>query len=354
MNILIDGYKKSIHKKDNQIIIKEKDQTLDSIKASKISNITIIGKGYITFDALNLIGENNIQLLSFDYLGNLKYILKSPNEENIQLRKKQYHLSENKKGIELSKTIIKSKIKNQKSTLRTLNKNKKIKTINKSIEKITQQIKEIETIQTQKEIQKTKIQIMAIEGKASNEYWKAIKKLTPKEINFQKRNKKPTDLLNSMLNYGYAILSTEITKSIINSGLDPYCGFLHFDLNKRKSLTYDLIEPYRQQLVDKTIITLINKKQITNEDLDKRNNSLKLEKRKLIASKILDKIHTQITYNNEITTYKQIINKQTQNLKNSILNDTEFPEFYLRWWGKHPIFNPKKWCPQKLKNNKKT
>ncbi len=176
MNILIDGYKKSIHKKDNQIIIKEKDQTLDSIKASKITNITIIGKGYITFDALNLISENNIKLLSFDYFGHLKYILESPNQDNITLRKKQYQLSENKKGIEISKTLITSKMKNQKSTLRTLNKNKKLKTPEKSIKNIQENIKEIEKIKpTKQNTNETKLKIMGIEGKASIEYWKAIK-----------------------------------------------------------------------------------------------------------------------------------------------------------------------------------
>ena len=52
MNILIEGFNKSIHKKDNQIVIKEKDIVLDSIKANQISSLVIIGKGYITFDYL--------------------------------------------------------------------------------------------------------------------------------------------------------------------------------------------------------------------------------------------------------------------------------------------------------------
>ena len=75
MDIIIEGYNKSLHKKDNQIIIKEKDDILDSINANKISSILIIGKGYITFDALTLISKNNIKLISFDYFGHLNYIL---------------------------------------------------------------------------------------------------------------------------------------------------------------------------------------------------------------------------------------------------------------------------------------
>lgn len=146
-----------------------------------------------------------------------------------------------------------------------------------------------------------------------------------------KEQKKPIDLLNSMLNYGYAILAGEITKSILFAGLDPYCGFLHYDRNNRTSLTFDLIEPFRQQIVDKTVISLINRKQITINDLDKRNNTIKLDARKLIVNKILGKIFSTITYNNKISTYFNLIRKQSKDLVNTILYDEKFNGFYLRW-----------------------
>ena len=134
-----------------------------------------------------------------------------------------------------------------------------------------------------------------------------------------------------MLNYGYAILASEITKSILINGLDPYCGFLHFDMDKRTSLSYDLIEDFRQQIVDKTLLNPINRRQVTKDDLDKRNNSIKLEKRKLIISKIQDKIHSTIKYNGEELTYGEIINKQSSNLVKTILNDEKFEGFNLHW-----------------------
>lgn len=159
----------------------------------------------------------------------------------------------------------------------------------------------------------------------------AVKYFIPNNIGFEKRTKKPTDLLNSMLNYGYAILASEMTKSILLIGLDPYCGFLHYDIDKRTSLIFDLIEPFRQQIVDKTVISLINRKQVTLNDLDKRNNTIKLEARKLIVNKILGKIFSTITYNNKINTYSDLIRKQSKDLVNTILYNEEFNGFYLRW-----------------------
>ena len=114
-------------------------------------------------------------------------------------------------------------------------------------------------------------------------------------------------------------------------GLDPYCGLLHFDMNNRTSLTFDLIEPFRQQIVDKTVISLVNRKQVTVEDMDKRNNTIKLEARKLIVERILSKVYSTITYGDETLSYHELIVKQSENLVNSLLHGEKFNGFYLRW-----------------------
>ncbi len=331
MKLIIDGYNKSIHKKDNQIVIQEKNEIIDSIKANTVTVITIIGKGYVTFDALNLIALNNIKLISINPRGQLLYTLESPDYRNIKLKKAQYRLSENKQGIELSKELIKSKMKNQKATLTTLNKNKQLKSVFNHRLKIDESINQLDEMKITRSNEETRMKIMGLEGKASNEYWKGIKSLIPSKIGFVSRTKKPTDLLNSMLNYGYAILASEITKSILVNGLDPYCGFLHFDMNSRTSLTFDLIEPFRQQIVDKTVIGLINRKQVNVKDLDKRNNTLRLESRKLIAERILAKIYSTITYDDKTVTYSDLIRKQSHDLVKTLLDGEEFKGFYLRW-----------------------
>ena len=213
--------------------------------------------------------------------------------------------------------------------LKTLNKNKQLKRVANIRLKMDEYIKQL--IDLNLNDKNVKLQIMGIEGKASNDYWRCVKYFIPKEIGFTSRTKKPTDLLNSMLNYGYAILASEITKSILLNGLDPYCGLLHYDMDMRTSLTFDLIEPFRQQIVDKTVISLINRKQVKTDDIDNRNNLIKLEARKLIVSKILNKMYSTITYNGNVMSYADIIDLQSKNLVNSIINADEFKGFYLTW-----------------------
>lgn len=329
MKIVIEGYNKSIHKKDNQIVIHEKNEILDSIKASKISDITVIGKGHVTFDALDLMAKHNIKLISINPRGELTYTLESPDWRNVVLKKQQYKTSENKTGLKISQELIRSKIKNQKGVLKTLNKNKKLKRVAKTRLKMDEYVKQLNELNFNDK--NVKLQIMGIEGKASHDYWNSVKYFIPKEIGFESRTKKPTDLLNSILNYGYAILAFEITKSILINGLDPYCGLLHYDMDNRTSLTFDLIEPFRQQIVDKTVISLINRKQVKINDLDKRNNLIKLEARKVIIKKILDKLYSTITYEDKEMSYAEIIELQSKNLVNTLIDNDEFKGFYLTW-----------------------
>ena len=46
--------------------------------------------------------------------------------------------------------------------------------------------------------------------------------------------------------------------SLHMTGLDPYAGFLHSDLYGRTSLVFDVMEEFRQQIVDRSILKIIN------------------------------------------------------------------------------------------------
>lgn len=64
-----------------------------------------------------------------------------------------------------------------------------------------------------------------------------------------------TNPFHSALNYGYAVLQTQVLRAIQSAGLDPSCGFLHSDKAGRDSLVFDLMEPHRPQ-VDQLLLKL--------------------------------------------------------------------------------------------------
>ena len=56
------------------------------------------------------------------------------------------------------------------------------------------------------------------------------------------RNYNASDEINALLNYGYAILESEVRKSINGMGLDYSIGFLHEVNQSRTPLVYDIQE----------------------------------------------------------------------------------------------------------------
>ena len=54
-------------------------------------------------------------------------------------------------------------------------------------------------------------------------------------------------------------------------------------------------------------------------------------KKKLIISKILDKVNSKINFEGENLTYGEIIDKQSQKIVNYLVDGEEYTGFYLRW-----------------------
>ena len=248
--------------------------------------------------------------------------------------KQQYYALNDKKSCYLIKKFIESKIKNQKSTLTTLaksrNENDYLLHQRNKLDKLLKALDSIEI----KPSEKIRSDIFGIEGIASHEYWQGFKSIITKELDFFKRSGRGAlDPVNAMLNYSYAILASEILKSLHISGLDPYAGFLHTDRYARKSLVFDLMEEFRQQVVDKSVLKLINRNQIEKDDFEKKDSMIYIHEscRKLLIKTIRDKLNNEITYNGIKTTYADLISIESKNIVNYLLYLKEYETFNLRW-----------------------
>ena len=69
-------------------------------------------------------------------------------------------------------------------------------------------------------------------------------------------NRYASDIINALLNYGYAVLAAEISKFVNGFGLDPYYGFMHKSHDSFQALVYDIIEPFRW-LVEYAVYKLV-------------------------------------------------------------------------------------------------
>ncbi|MCR5164240.1 MAG: type II CRISPR-associated endonuclease Cas1 [Thermoguttaceae bacterium] len=82
--------------------------------------------------------------------------------------------------------------------------------------------------------------------------------------------------INHVLNYGYAVLASAATRSIVTHGFNPQIGIHHNSITNPLNLTYDLIEPFRP-LVDQ--IAFENREQ--EMDREVRNKLIDLTNKEI-------------------------------------------------------------------------
>ncbi|MBA1333253.1 CRISPR-associated protein Cas1, partial [Candidatus Endoriftia persephone str. Guaymas] len=72
----------------------------------------------------------------------------------------------------------------------------------------------------------------------------------------------PLDPLNALLSFLYTLLRHDIASALEVVGLDPAVGYLHRDRPGRPGLALDLMEELRAFLVDRLVLSLINRCQL--------------------------------------------------------------------------------------------
>lgn len=106
------------------------------------------------------------------------------------------------------------------------------------------------------------------EGIGSRSYFGAFSHLLRQpSMRMPGRNRRPPrDPVNALLSFVYALLLNDCISALTAVGLDPAVGYLHSDRPGRPGLALDLMEEFRPMLADRTVLAVINRKQVTVED----------------------------------------------------------------------------------------
>ena len=129
-------------------------------------------------------------------------------------------------------------------------------------------------------------ELMGYEGSISALYWDSLRLVI--EVPFEKRvTFGAKDIVNSSLNYAYAILYGRIQHYLVHAGLSLNISFLHSIDGNKPTLTFDMIEEFRTFIVDRTIFSMLNK----NEPIKLDNDGLLTKSsRQLISKNIKEKL----------------------------------------------------------------
>ncbi|MCJ8269861.1 MAG: CRISPR-associated endonuclease Cas1, partial [Psychrosphaera sp.] len=137
-------------------------------------------------------------------------------------------------------------------------------------EDITKQVSALNHIIERLALQTDLDKIRGLEGEAASRYFGVFNQLITKKgspLVFNGRTRRPPkDPINAMLSFLYSVFGQDVSAALQGVGLDPQVGFLHQERPGRDSLGLDLLEEFRAYIIDRIVLTLINREQVKADD----------------------------------------------------------------------------------------
>jgi len=325
--LILDGYGYYIGKKDGMLII-SRGVEKKSISVGNLSCIIANASG-ISFsgDAIRLLLKHNVQFILLSGDRPIGKIQPMGRGGSVKLKKEQIKAQEDSRGEFISWIITLNKIRNQLNLLKRIRK-LKLRSNREIADKISIYISKIMEVSNYLENygpSKNKQLYISKEAEASKYYWESLTLIIPSEVGYdgkrRKRYDNPEDPFNISLNYLYTILASEIWFAIELSGLDPYIGYLHEDSSRRPSLVMDLMEEFRQPIVDKQLIKFFTSTSDWKKLIDD-SKKLSEEGRKILLKVFYEGLKEKVTFMNRSIPISGHIHLQPHRLAKYIMKYT--------------------------------
>jgi len=335
-HLIVEQYGAFIARRSERLRVSVKGEVVAERPLHGLEQVVISSAGVsLSSDAIRACAEEGIQIQFLSRTGSPYARLTAPGlVGTVRTRREQLLAFEDERGASLCRAIAAGKALNQATMLRYLAKNRRETTPEAFelareaalfIQEDARRIQEVEGATADAVRQ----EVLTLEARAARRYWEAARALLLPELGWERRETRgATDVVNVCLNYGYGILYGEMERGCILAGLDPYAGFLHVDRAGKPSLSLDLIEEFRQAVVDRTVFGLLNRG--VEPDID--NGRLSEPARRQLAEKVLERLDGREPYEGRQHTLRTIIQLQARALAAYVRRERPvYVPFKARW-----------------------
>lgn len=292
---------------------------------------TIICFSEITLNkrALSLLNKHKVSLLFYNYYGN--YIGRySPKEyKDGRVLVNQVHVYEvESKRVYIAKEILKGSLLNMIALAKYYAKKGR-----PSEEIIDNLLACLDTLAVADSVEK----ILLIEAKSKQIYYGLFDiVLENEELHFDKRMKNPPgNELNAALSYGYAMLYGLFLAILDRSSLFPQISFIHSLSKNCDSLQFDLADIFKPVIVDRLVLRLIRRKQLTKQHfqyVDKDSCYMNKDGIQIFLTEFDKVLHSTISYNGRRYSYRSLLSKEVHKLSEYIKgNVKDYQAFVMKW-----------------------
>lgn len=310
-----------------------KGKTVAQHHKDNLSQIIVTGQGVsMSSNLIDFCLTNKIPIDFFDHQGTHLGSIITAKYLQDSLWTKQCEADDALRNM-LALNIITGKIKNQYSLLKYFHKYHKRHYPNLE-EKLTAIDNEYTTFRIWKNKENPTsaefmTKLLGHEAQIAVSYWDYIRELiSDDEVNFERREHKgASDLMNSMLNYGYAILYVRVWQALLAARLNPFNSLIHVRQDNKPTLVYDMVEIFRSQVVDRVVISLIQKR----HELEVRNGLLTDETRRLLVKSVMERLSRYEKYQGVEMTMAQIILRQARLLAKAFEGIEKFKPYVAKW-----------------------
>jgi CRISPR-associated protein Cas1 len=254
-----------LRKIGNRLVVEKEDAILLDTPYHKLEAVLVFGNVQITTQAMAELLDVGIPVSLLSREGALRGSLDPPQGKNVLLRMAQFELHGHpEKSMQLARRAIDAKLANCAAVLgafgdRECAQSAETRTALEHIAGAREKALAAETIDA----------LDGIEGSAARAYFHALMERNKSAFAWQGRVRHPaTDPINALLSFGYTLVTNELAALVETAGLDSYLGCLHQIDYGRRSLALDLVEPFRAPLVDRLVLTVLNRRQFERDDFE--------------------------------------------------------------------------------------
>lgn len=301
----------------------------------RISEIIVASAGVsISSDLIEECCERGIRLSFLTPGGKPIAMISSPMlTATVQTRREQMAGYGDARGLELAKAFVRGKLGNQAALLKYFGKYQKtaepaaFERVSAAVRAIEAGRREVESVAGEK-VDDARGALLAIEGAAGRSYWTGVRTLVGDHVPFETREHRgAADPLNAALNYGYGILYSQVWGAVMNAGLEPFAGFLHVDRPGKPSLVLDLVEEFRQPIVDRAVVAAVTR----GTKLEMREGLLIDESRRTVAAAVLERLEGEVGFRGRRHSLKSVIQIQARNLAGFLRGGDAYRCFAFKW-----------------------
>jgi group II intron reverse transcriptase/maturase/CRISPR-associated endonuclease Cas1 len=316
--------------------VKHRGVVVASIPKERLKRLVISSPGVtLSSDCIHQCCKRNISIEFLSGRGEPFAMIYTPQFGITQACSAQISARDTEVGPFLARQFLKGKARNQANLLKYFNKYlkrvepEKGAVVAANIQQMTVLAKNITEKRDDEPRETFRNRIMGIEGNISTYYWNSLKEILPPELGFQNRvTQGARDLFNSTLNYGYGILYNRVQQALADAGAALHVSFLHEPQGKKPTLVYDLIEEFRQFVVDRTVIALFNRQEPLKTDA---KGWLTPPARQLIVQNVQERLGSYVRWRKKHWKTEDIIFHQARLLMHHIRGEKRYRPFIGRY-----------------------